>query len=66
LDSSVTAILFSILVVYSAVVALAYRFKEGDTASYLIKHVFIMGSGIFLMYLVHKVKYSPIFQEYHK
>jgi cell division protein FtsW len=39
-------------------VALAYRYKNGDTASYLIKHIFIVGSGIFLMYLIHKVKYS--------
>ena len=50
--------LLSILVVYSSVVALAYRYKNGDTASYLIKHIFIVGSGIFLMYLIHKVKYS--------
>jgi len=50
--------LLSILVVYSAVVALAYRYKEGDTTSYLIKHIFIMASGVFLMYLVHKVKYT--------
>lgn len=50
--------LLSVLVVYSSVVALAYRYKGGDTASYLIKHVFIMGSGLFLMYLIHKVKYS--------
>ncbi len=50
--------LLSVMVVYSAVVALAYRYKDGDTASYLIKHFFIIGSGIFLMYLVHKVKYS--------
>ncbi|MBA3971347.1 MAG: FtsW/RodA/SpoVE family cell cycle protein [Bacteroidetes bacterium] len=50
--------LISILVVYSSVVALAYRYKHGDTASYLIKHIFIVGSGIFLMYLIHKVKYS--------
>ncbi len=50
--------LISILVVYSSVVALAYRYKNGDTASYLIKHIFIVGSGIFLMYLIHKVKYS--------
>ncbi|MCK6650090.1 MAG: FtsW/RodA/SpoVE family cell cycle protein, partial [Bacteroidia bacterium] len=50
--------LLSILVVYSAVVALAYRYKEGDTASYLIKHIFIMGSGVFLMYLIHKMKYT--------
>lgn len=50
--------LLSVLVVYSSVVALAYRFKGGDTGSYLIKHVFIVASGIFLMYLIHKVKYS--------
>jgi len=50
--------LLSVLVVYSSVVALAYRYKNGDTASYLIKHIFIVGSGIFLMYLIHKVKYS--------
>lgn len=50
--------LLSILVVYSSVVALAYRYKGGDTGSYLIKHIFIVGSGIFLMYLIHKVKYS--------
>lgn len=50
--------LLSILVVYSSVVALAYRYKNGDTASYLIKHIFIVGSGIFLMYLIHKVKYT--------
>ena len=50
--------LLSVLVVYSSVVALAYRYKGGDTGSYLIKHIFIIGSGIFLMYLIHKVKYS--------
>jgi cell division protein FtsW len=50
--------LLSILVVYSSVVALAYRYKNGDTGSYLIKHIFIVGSGIFLMYLIHKVKFS--------
>ncbi len=50
--------LLSILVVYSSVVALAYRYKNGDTASYLIKHICIVGTGIFLMYLIHKVKYS--------
>ncbi|HEX8517796.1 MAG TPA: FtsW/RodA/SpoVE family cell cycle protein [Bacteroidia bacterium] len=50
--------LLSVLVVYSSVVALAYRYKNGDTGSYLIKHIFIVASGIFLMYLIHKVKYS--------
>jgi cell division protein FtsW len=50
--------LLSILVVYSSVIALAYRYKGGDTGSYLMKHVFIVGSGILLMYFIHKVKYS--------
>lgn len=49
--------LLSVLVVYSSVVALAYRYKGGDTGSYLFKHIFIVASGIFLMYLIHKVKY---------
>ena len=50
--------LLSILIVYSSVVALAYRYKDGDTASYLIKHVFIVSTGILLMYFVHRVKYN--------
>jgi cell division protein FtsW len=37
---------------------LAYRYKGGDTTSYLIKHVFIVASGMVLMYFVHKAKYT--------
>lgn len=50
--------LLSILVVYSSVIAIAYRYKGGDTGSYLIKHIFIIASGVLLMYFIHKVKYS--------
>lgn len=50
--------LLSVLVVYSSVVALAYRYKGGDTGSYLFKHIFIVSSGIMLMYLVHKVRFT--------
>ena len=50
--------LLSILVVYSSVVALAYRYKNGDTSYYLTKHIFIVSSGICLMYLIHKIKYT--------
>lgn len=50
--------LLSVLVVYSSIIALAYRYKGGDTGSYLIKHVFIVSSGILLVYFIHKVKYS--------
>ena len=50
--------LVSILVVYSSIVALAYRYKAGDTEYYLFKHTTIIGFGLLLMYLTHKVKYS--------
>ncbi len=49
--------LVSILAVYSSVIALAYRYKGGDTSSYLIKHTFIIGTGFLLIFFVHKVKY---------
>lgn len=49
--------LLSILVVYSSIVALAYRYKAGDTEYYLVKHSIIIGFGFLLMYLTHKVKY---------
>jgi len=42
----------SILVVYSSVVALAYRYKAGDTEYYLVKHSVIIAFGLVLMYLV--------------
>jgi len=48
----------SILVVYSSIVALAYRYKSGDTEYYLFKHSTIIGFGLLLMYLTHKVKYA--------
>lgn len=48
----------SILVVYSSIVALAYRYKSGNTEYYLIKHTIIIGFGLLLMYLTHKVKYT--------
>jgi len=49
--------LVSVLAVYSSVIALAYRYKGGDTSSYLIKHTFIIGTGFLLIFFVHKVKY---------
>jgi len=48
----------SILVVYSSIVALAYRYKAGDTEYYLFKHSTIIGFGLLLMYMTHKVKYT--------
>ncbi len=50
--------LLSILVVYSSVVTLAHKYKQGNTQAYLIKHGITVVGGIIIMYLVHKMKYT--------
>lgn len=50
--------LISILVVYSAIVTLAHKFKQGNTEYYLIKHVVIISLGFGLTYLFHRIKYT--------
>ena len=50
--------LFSILAVYSSTGTLAYRFKQGNTEYYILKHFGILLFGIFLMYMSHRVKYT--------
>lgn len=50
--------LISILVVYSSIVTLAYKFKQGNTEYYLYKHVVIIAMGFGLAYLFHKIKYT--------
>ena len=62
-DKVVWAIMFllsllSILVVYSAVVTLAHKFKEGHTEFYLLKHMFIIVTGLILAYVFHKMNYT--------
>ena len=59
-DKVIWAIMFllsliSILVVYSAIVTLAHKFKQGNTEYYLIKHVVIIALGFGLAYLFHKI-----------
>jgi len=48
---------FSILAVYSSTGTLAYRFRQGNTEYYLIKHLSILGLGLVLMYLTHLIPY---------
>lgn len=48
--------ILSILSVYSSIVTLAYKYKQGDTEYYLVKHMLIVLFGIFLMFLTHKVR----------
>jgi cell division protein FtsW len=50
--------LVSIAVVYSSVGTLAYRYKGGNTAYYLIKHGLILGMGFLLMYFIHRVRFT--------
>jgi cell division protein FtsW len=48
---------FSILAVYSSTGTLAYRYKQGNTEYYLIKHLSIMGFGLVLMYIAHLIPF---------
>jgi cell division protein FtsW len=50
--------ILSVLVVYTSIVTLAHRFKEGNTEYYLLKHFVIIALGFGLAYMFHKVKYT--------
>ncbi len=50
--------LLSVLVVYSAVVTLAHKYKQGNTEYFLIKHLGLIASGFFLAYIFHNIKYT--------
>jgi cell division protein FtsW len=47
----------SILAVYSSTGTLAYRYKQGNTEYYMIKHLSIMGFGLMLMYVAHLIPF---------
>ena len=48
--------ILSLLSVYSSIVTLAYKYKAGDTEYYLMKHTGIILFGLFLMFIMHKVR----------
>lgn len=50
--------LLSTLVVYSAVVTLAYKYKQGNSEFFLVKHFGLIASGFVLAYFFHKIKYT--------
>ena len=50
--------LLSILVVYSSVVTLAHKYKQGNAEAFLFKHTFLIICGIAIMYIIHKLKYT--------
>ena len=49
--------IFSLLAVYSSTTTLAYRLQGGNTEFYLIKHLFLVIFGLFLMYIFHTWDY---------
>ncbi len=49
--------LFSVLAVYSSTTMLAYRFKQGNTEYYLLKHIGLLFLGLIFMYSAHYIKY---------
>jgi cell division protein FtsW len=50
--------LISVLVVYSAIVTLAHKFKQGNTEIFLLKHTGTLLVGFGLAFLCHKIKYT--------
>ncbi len=49
--------LSSILLVYSSVVTLAYRYQDGNTFYYILKHGLFIVTGFALIFLIHKVNH---------
>jgi cell division protein FtsW len=49
--------MISMLLVYSSIMTLAYRFHQGNTEFYLIKHALILLFGLFIGYGIQKIKY---------
>jgi cell division protein FtsW len=50
--------IFSILAVYSSTGTLAYRFKEGNTTYYIMKHGVILLIGLCIIYVTHLIPYK--------
>lgn len=51
--------IFSVLVVYSSSIALAYRYKDGHSEVFLFKHFFISVIGLIFIYYIHKINIKP-------
>lgn len=49
--------LLSLLLVYSSIVTLAYKYQGGNTFYYVVKHGTFVLSGFVIIYLVHRINY---------
>ncbi len=55
--------MFSIVIVYSSTGTLAFQYHQGDTGFFLMKHLLLLGFGLFLTYicyLMHPMRYSKM------
>ncbi len=48
----------SLLLVYSSIVTLAYKYHSGNTTFYLLRHGFFLLAGIGIVYAVHRIRYT--------
>jgi cell division protein FtsW len=49
--------LLSLLLVYSSIVTLAYKYQGGNTLYYVLKHGSFVFSGFLIIYLIHRINY---------
>jgi len=49
--------IFSMLAVYSSTGTLAYKFQQGNTVYYFIRHLLFLSLGIFFIFIVHHIPY---------
>jgi len=50
--------LISVLVVYSSTESLAYKYRDGNTEFYVLKHFGIILFGLALMFISHRITYT--------
>jgi len=50
--------LASLLLVYSSIVTLAYKYHSGNTTFYLLRHGFFLVAGLLIIYGIHKMRYT--------
>lgn len=54
--------LASVLLVYSSIVTLAYKYQGGNTFYYILKHAVFIFSGFGFIYFIHKIHYKYFFR----
>jgi len=53
-----TLSIFSLLAVYSSTGTLAYKYQEGNTAYYIVKHFVLLAVGLSIIYITHLIPYK--------